>query len=61
MRFDVVPETQIPIRILSMAHICWKVNIDSREVNVVLKWLEWLKIQTGAGGHRSAYIYPVVL
>jgi hypothetical protein len=36
---------------------CWKVNFDSREVNVVLKWLE---IQTSTKGDRSAYIYPVV-
>jgi hypothetical protein len=37
---------------------CWKVNFDSREVNVGLKWL---KTQTSAKGHRSAYIYTVVL
>jgi hypothetical protein len=41
--------------------LCWKVNVDSGEVNVVLKWLEWLKIHTSAKGHHSAYIYPVVL
>jgi hypothetical protein len=32
--------------------MCWKVNF---------KDCEWLKIQTSAKGHLSAYIYPVVL
>jgi hypothetical protein len=32
--------------------MCWKVNF---------KGFEWLEIQTSAKGHRSAYIYPIVL
>jgi hypothetical protein len=34
------------------AGYCWKVNF---------KDFEWLKTQTSANGHLSAYIYPVVL
>jgi hypothetical protein len=39
-------------KLLDFATVCWKVNF---------KDFEWLEIQTSTKGHRSAYIYPVVL